>query len=487
VTQRLRARPQLTAGLLFAAVAAVTRVASYGKPLERDTANYLYVGRLLWHGTMPYKSAATNKAPVTYVFFGFVDLLAGPRALIIRLLLLAFVVVACLAVAAYVERYAGRAAGLAAGVALAVLAAAAPIQGDDPNLEQFGIALMAVSWALATRPTRRAAGASGLALGVAVAANPLLGIAAPFVAWELLRSAPADGRGRLLAGIGAGLAVVVAGVAFVIAGGAWGAFHEQVLSDDLYSRPGGSGLLSSGQLGWQNAFDVPGGALYWLGAAAALVAARRRALRAPAIACLLWIALVWLKTELQSYAFPHHYYLALPAIVAAVGLACSVVWAGAPRARAGLVCLVLAAPAVAYVVGPQFRALDVPADRRWEAEGLGANWRLATPVADFIAARTKPSDTIFMAGADPEVYWLARRRAPTRYFDYYLPLRDPAAAAERMQALEHHPPAAIGALPDGDANADLPAIQPFIDAHGYRLALDLEGAKVWLRPDVAGA
>jgi hypothetical protein len=90
-------------------------------------------------------------------------------------------------------------------------------------------------------------------------------------------------------------------------------------------------------------------------------------------------------------------------------------------------------------------------------------------------------------GADPEVYWLAGRRAPTRYFDYYLPVRDAGAAAERMRALEHAPPAAIGALPDGDATADLPAIQPFIDAHGYRLAFDREGAKVWLRPGAGPA
>jgi hypothetical protein len=466
--------------LLFAALAAVTRAASYGMPLERDTANYLYVGRLLWHGTMPYASAATNKAPLTYVLFGFVDLVGGPHPLVTRLLLLAFVVAACVAVADYVEHYAGRPAGIAAGVALALLAAASPLQGDDPNLEQFGIALMAGSWALATRPTHRAAAASGLVLGVAVAANPLLGVAAPFVGWELLRTR------RLLVGAAAGVGVVVLTVAFLLAGGAWSAFHEQVLSDDLFSRPGGSGLLSGGQLGWQNAFDVPGGALYWFGVAAALVAASRRQLRAPAIACLIWIALVWLKTELQSYAFPHHFYVAMPAIVVAFGLACSVIWGAARRAQVGLVCLLLAAPTVAYVIGPQFRLLDVPADRRWEAIGFGANWRLAKPVSQFIAERTRSSDTIFMVGADPEVYWLARRRAPTRYFDYYLPLRSPRAAAERMRALEHNPPAAIGALPDGDANADLPAIQPFITAHRYRLAFDSEGAKVWLRPGVAG-
>jgi hypothetical protein len=140
-------------------------------------------------------------------------------------------------------------------------------------------------------------------------------------------------------------------------------------------------------------------------------------------------------------------------------------------------------PTFTYVIDPQFRLLDVPPDHRWEAMGAGANWRLAAPVSRFISTHTTASDKIFMIGADPEVYWLANRRSPTRYFDYYVQLRSPGAAAERMRALEHNPPAAIGALPAGDTDADLPAIQPFITAHGYRVAYDSEGAKVWLRPD----
>jgi hypothetical protein len=484
---RVRAHPWLGPGLLYLALAALTRVAAYDKPLNRDAANYLYVGRLLWHGTMPYKSAATNKGPVSYAFFGLIDVSLGPRVVLVRLTLLAFVVLASYAVAAYVESHAGRAAGIAAGSALAAVAAVSAWQGDDVNAEQYGIALMAGAWALATRPSRRAAVAAGGVLGLAFAANPLFGIVAPLVAFELWRAAPEDRIGRLAAGVAAGAGVVVVAVIFIVAGGAWDGFHDQVLSDDLFSAPHGTGIFSGGQFDVQNAFDVPAGALYWLGIVAAAVAARRRELRAPALACIVWIVLVWLKTEAQSYSFVHHFYIALPAIAAAVGLALSTFWAQAPVARAALVAVVLAVPVFDYVVGPQFRQLSVAAELRPERyDHLGPNWRLAKPVSAFVDRHTRPSDPVFAAGSDPEVYWLARRTAPTRYFDNFLPLRSRAAKAERTRALEHNPPAAIVAMSDGVANEDLARLRPFMDAHHYVEAFEQEGARVWLRPDRSG-
>jgi hypothetical protein len=137
---------------------------------------------------------------------------------------------------------------------------------------------------------------------------------------------------------------------------------------------------------------------------------------------------------------------------------------------------------VAMVAGPQFRELRVAGHERWAVDGQSSDdWGLSYPVAAFIEHNTRPGDRIFMAGANPEVYWLSRRRAPTRYFSYFIPLRDAAAARERMAALARNPPAAIGAMVNGDAQADLPVLQPFIDAHRYRLAFELDGAKVWLR------
>ena len=102
-------------------------------------------------------------------------------------------------------------------------------------------------------------------------------------------------------------------------------------------------------------------------------------------------------------------------------------------------------------------------------------------MAAFIRRSTTPGDRVLMAGANPEVYWLAERRAASRYFSYFIPLRDPEAARQRMADLERNPPRAIGAMVNGDAQADLPALQGFIGSHHYRLAFELNGAQVWLR------
>jgi hypothetical protein len=147
-----------------------------------------------------------------------------------------------------------------------------------------------------------------------------------------------------------------------------------------------------------------------------------------------------------------------------------------------LAALVAAFPFVTMVAGPQFRELRVPGHERWAVDGQsGDDWGLSYPVAAFIRRSTAPGDRVLMAGANPEVYWLAGRWAASRYFSYFIPLRDAAAARERMADLERDPPRAIGAMVNGDAQADLPVLQGFIDSHHYRLAFELNGAKVWLR------
>ncbi len=482
VAAELQGRPLLAAGLAFAALAAVARIASFQKPIERDTGQDLYVGQLVLHGATPYVDAALNKGPLTFALFAAIDAVSGTSVVLVRLCLLIFVVLAALAVAEYVRIWAGRAAGIAAGATFALLSAAEPLQGDDPNTEQFGVAFMAGAWALSARPSRRAAAAAGLVGAAGFAINPLFGIVAPFMALELWRSAPDDRTGRFAAGA-LGAAVVLAVVlAWMLAGGALGDLRHFLLQDRLFSRGGGSGL-STGHAGLHDVLDVPGGALYLLGVCAALLALRRRYLRAPAAAALGWIVLVWLKTEAQAYSFPHHYYVALPGIAVAIGLGIASIWPEDVRGRALTVAIVLVFPFVAYVAGPQFRELAVPPSDRWAVDAqLPEPWGLSYPVAQFIHDHTRTHDRIYMAGANPEVYWLSERRASSRFFDYYYPLRSPRFAAERIHDLERRPPVAIGAMPNGDAQADLPTLARFMVTHGYRLSLELSGAKVWLLP-----
>jgi len=211
---------------------------------------------------------------------------------LVRLVLVAFAAVAALGVATAVGARAGRNAGLLAGVALALLAAASPLQGDDPNTEQFGIAFLAGAWGLATLPGTAAAAGAGVAIAAGAAFNPLFAMVVPVIGVELVASRRGEGVKRLAIAIGAGLA-------------------------------------------------------------------------------LLWIVLVWVRAELQSYTFPRHFYIALPGIAAGIAIGVASVWPRDLLGRAALVALVLALPVVAYVAGPQLRQLELPADRRWSLETRG--------------------------------------------------------------------------------------------------------------------
>jgi hypothetical protein len=485
-TRVAQRHPTAASFLLFALLAAVSRPASYQKPIERDTGQLLYVGHLVAHGATPYVDAAFNKGPLSFLTFAVIDQVTFTKVVLVRLVLVLFAAVAALGVATAVGARAGRSVGLLAGITLALLAAASPLQGDDPNTEQFGIAFLAGAWGLAALPGTLTAAGAGLAMAAGAAFNPLFAIVAPVIALELLASPPGQRIRRVAVAVAVGLALLGVLAIWLGASGALDDMWDQVIGGGISLHPGGVSTIApavasaDGLQGvLQRWFDVPAGALFWLGAIGSGLALQHKELRVTAAAALLWIGLVWVRTEVQSYTFPHHFYVALPGIAAGIALGVGVLWPGNFRARASLAVLVLALPLIAYVAAPQLRQLEVPPDQRWSLETQD-DWSLAYPVAQFIDEHTSPGDRIFMTGSHPEVYWLANRRAITRYFDFFIPLRDAAARRERMRDLEAHPPAAIGVMADPDAHSDLEGLRSYMDRHRYVIALQLNGAQVWL-------
>jgi hypothetical protein len=446
----------------------------------------LYVGHLVARGATPYVDVALNKGPLSFLTFAVIDGVTFTKVVLVRLVLVAFVAVAALGLATAVGSRAGRSAGLLAGIALAVLAAVSPLQGDDPNTEQFGIAFLAGAWGMATLPGSLAAAGSGAAMAAGAAFNPLFAIVAPVIGLELLFAERTGRARRLVVAVAAGLVLLGALALWLgVAGALDDMWHQVVGRAGIARHPGGvasvdPALRVGGLAGiLQKWLDAPAGALFIMGAVGALVAARRRELRVAALSALLWIGLVYVRAEAQSYTFAHHFYIAMPGIAGGIAMGVASVWPDEVRGRMALAALVLTLPFVAYIAGPQLRQLELAPERRWSLE-TSENWSLAYPVARFIDDHTRPRTRIFMTGSHPEVYWLADRRAMTRYFDWFVPLADPAARRERMRDLERHPPAAIGVMADPDAHTDLDTLRGYMDRHRYVIALQLDGAQVWL-------
>jgi hypothetical protein len=479
------ARP-VAAAVLLAGLAALTRASSWRKPLGTDTGQYLYVGDLILHGGTPYTDAVTNKGPMTYVLFALIRLAAGTSMTAVRLALLAFAVVAAVALGAYVAHFAGRAAGALAAVAFALFAGLPALQGADPNTEQLGVAFIVGSWWLATRSGRGARWpvAAGVSIAAAAAMNPALGLALPFTAFEVARASRTGVLRRLALATAGGLAVALPFLLWLLAKGALDDMWRQVV-DFALDRADGSvtrgavrddgtatGSDGTGTLG------LPARGLWLLGVLGLLVACTEARMRRVAVPLLAWVVVCWARVKVATYEFPHHYYPVVPALAA--GLALGALRAGAlvagPRLRWALAAVVLVIPLWHWVGEPERDALDVPPRLRWGEEFR--SFSLAYPIASFVRAHTREDDRILVAGTDPEVYWLAGRRASTPYFDVFPLLADRHRVGRRANDVAYDPPAAIVAMP-GAEDAD-PFFVDLLALHEFPPAFELDGARVWL-------
>jgi hypothetical protein len=126
------------------------------------------------------------------------------------------------------------------------------------------------------------------------------------------------------------------------------------------------------------------------------------------------------------------------------------------------------------VVQPQLELLGQPASAR------GPD---SQHIADFVEANTPEGGTLFVIGYDPQLYWLADRRAPTRFFDPFEIRAIDERLFERRDDLRENPPDAIAAFPVQEVPSE---IRELIDELGYEVAYRGKGARVWLRPGSGG-
>jgi hypothetical protein len=442
----------------------------------------LYGGDVILHGGTPYVDAALNKGPLTYVLFAALRPVVGRSEVAVRLSLLAFAILAALAITQYLRRAADSRTALVGGLAFAMFSGLAAFEGADPNLEQYAILPMALAlWMASGRSATTAALTGALTAAVGLLSPDLLIPLGPAVMITLWPRHPPR-LGPYAAAV-AGAAVLLTGVgAWLLAAGA--------LPDLLNQVPGTSGA-PAGQhwLAPSHLLDVPALGLWLVALLGAGVALTRPGLRRPAAVALLWILLVWARVKVGDHLtndpeYPQHYYAALLGIALALALGLAATWQLAHEGRALrprvlrrrwlYELLVILALALAYVAIPERDALRVPVALR----NLDYPWGDAYPLAAYVDRHTAPSARIYVTGSQPEVYWLADRFSPTRFFDIYPVFAHPAYEAERMRALRLHPPAAIVAMPGYGPEPDLAQLMRRLR---YRRVFASAAGEVWQR------
>ena len=468
--------------VLYGLAVALTRPATWHTPLFEDPAQNLYVGQAIFDGGAPYVDAANNKGPLTYVLFGFLGLLVGTSNLLLKFTVVIATSVAAVLVAAYVSRYGGRAVGFLAGLAFALFSSAGDLVGYEPMTEVYGMLPMCGAWYLASRGGMRSAAGAGACAAAAALMNPAFGIIIPIAALELWRRGRENGTTvRLFAwAVSAGLWLTAIVMIWLGLAGAIDDMFTQILGH-VSNTVGDAGGPTSTQ-GFTSEtselyryFTTPAGGLWIAAVIGSILAWRNPVLRPLAVPSLLWLALTLLRVKLVDYELLHQFYLALPGIAVGIAAGIATLWGPELRQRVAITALVLAVPVATLVLGPQWRALQLPANERF---GVESAYAVAEPVADFVRENTAPEDRIFVAGHNAQVYWLSERKAPTRFFDIFPVAQEDGYREERDRALRTDPPKAIVVFPNTPPDNFL---RTFLVQRKYQLAFEERGARVFLR------
>ena len=424
-----RGRDRAVCRVLLAvlALACLLRAPVAAMPLERDEGEYAYIAWRWLEGELPYATAFDQKPPG--VFAAYAGILASlgrtPSAShwgaqIWTLGTLALVL-------ALGRRMGGLATGAAAATLLTLLTTEPTLLGNAANTEMFMLLPLLGALIAALRARERdslaAAGAAGILSGAAILfKQPALWNALYAGALVLGGASLAQGLRRGLVFAGALAATLLAPAAGYVAAGAFAAFWDCVVGHNLAyaeSVP----LAQYPQTFWATFSPTlrPLGlvhALAALGVSAAFARGDTPFRRSARLLAGFGLA-SGLGVATGGYFRQHYYLQAAPALalLAALGLSRLLPPAGARRGIATTIALGVIL-GVALSAAPRYWLPGVPEAKARRLYGENP-FPEAPLVADWIAGHTAPEDTVFVFGSEPEIYFLARRRAASRYIYLY--------------------------------------------------------------------
>jgi len=419
-------------------------------PLERDEGEYAYAGQLILAGVPPYEHVYNMKLPGTYAAYALVMAVFGETAAGIRLGLLLINLVTGLLLFFLARRLHGPRAGVLAAASWAVLSLGRTVHGVFANAEHFVVlfatgGLLLLLRAVAAR-RRLLVFLAGLLLGTGLlmkqqgAAFVLFALA--YVVVVTFRERPADRRWRAgsAGSLLLGAVIPYAATCLVFAGlGLFRPFWFWTVSyavNYVGSMPvqGGLERLADRMPGIVGA-AIPLWGLAGLGVLAPLFRPRSGPKRWFVVGFVLFSILAVLP---GLYFRAHYFILMLPAVsvAAALGLGAVLAWLGRVRGGKAIgLALVLLTFLFAFHRERHFffRATPVEASRLT----YGVNpFPEAVQVADYIRERSGPDDRIAVIGSEPEIYFLAARRAATGYIYTYALLESHPFAAKMQAAMK---------------------------------------------------
>jgi len=434
---------------------------AFDVPLETDECNYIYIAQRLLAGDRLYIDVWDHQPFGIFTFFAGIISIFGHTPLVFRNL----AVVASLCSLAFVFIIARRSGGLSVGLVAAIcfaLASSDPgTAGDGCNREIFMNPLILLSWYVAGSVHRHRAGyifLAGLSLGLASCLKTVVAIhwllLAVWMAWDTARQLQPPRKNvailRLLLWFSAGPTLLWLGTAgyFWLTHRLWEFVDAVFLFNMQYSQDSGSAFARF----WQ--FFSPQGHPFifdsalplWLAAILATpwliwASFSRRGKSATSLLAPLLIA-GYIAVCLPGRAWPHYYYLMIPALCITVPVSLSHLLGLIRNAEnmtltrrwlstvvpATLVIALLGTQYTSYISQPPF---GITITRYFSRDFWGR------AIGEKIKSVTDPDDSIFVYGNEAEMYYYANRKCASRYTMITgLRVGDPTAAHRRKKLID---------------------------------------------------
>lgn len=443
ITERLDATPGryreyaiLAAIFLFTLI---LRLNFIHQPLDRDEGGYFLLGQEILRGGIPYRDVIEMKLPGSFYLFALI-MLFGSSVEYIRVITALYTLLTLLATYLVARNACNGRAGLLAALLCGIFSCGPVVQGNGSNLEVFLLLpVMAGVYALfrgfdTGRPLNFAA--SGLLLAIAVM---IKNVALPVYLLPLLMlpftwSTENSWRRVALntaAYIGPGIALGALLAAYLVSRNAWDDFiHWNVTVGGAYAKTPWS--LFFERMTSRGLTTVSEFMPLWLAALPTLcwLLIKRRSIKDVFLTGV--VAAAFIGACLPGKFWPHYFIPLIPPLAVASGMGISLLFEKSRPVRyISLAVLLLAAVPTIRMDYPYYRA---PADRASTLTFGSDVFVKADQVARYVKERTKPDDTIFQWGWEPEIYVVAGRRPPNRFSTHMTidSSPDPSAAIQQL-------------------------------------------------------
>ncbi len=425
--------------LCLAAVFALALLLRYpvaDVPLERDEGEYAYIAQRWLLGEIPYKESFDQKPPGAFVAYALFQSTLGTSPAALHWGAQLYTLATLTLVLLLGRKLFSLAVGTAAAALVAFMTTDPSVYGNAANTETFMILPLAAGLLTTLRAVERDSVGWAFATGLLAAAALLCKQVALFnvllffgwIVWHARR------RWLLTASVTLGTAaLLLATFGYFVAQGAGRAFYDCVIGYNL-AYASRVPLRDYPAAFWPSFRELLSS--FWpiyLAAVVGLLALVRRR-REPLLVGL------WLLTTLAVCAtggqFFAHYFIPtlLPtALFAGLGLA----RLSSPRGAMFLVALTAACVVWGVAHSSWYYLMPGEPGKCRRVYHGPALFDEAPAVARFLADHSSPSDTVFVVGSEPEMYYYAERKCAGRYIFVY-PLLTPFAGTvdRQREALE---------------------------------------------------